>query len=300
VVGTDGKKYAFRHVPVAAVVHPRALLLLAAGSEVDYGVLDEEVAQAADFGVSDRLFVDSQATVLKANYAEEEAGIITGTTGKGIGAARADRLMRKATLTGMLPFNARKGDIDTAKMMRNFLREGGTVQIEGTQGYGLGLHAGYYPYCTSSDCRAIDFMAMAGISPWDNVVTELEIWIVLRAHPIRIAGNSGPMFCETTWESLGQKPEITTVTKKIRRVGQWDSELAIAALRGNGYRKGTGNVSLAFTFLDYMDSSMHGVSGNWSNMTKRAASVLEITAESIGVPGFQLAGTGPDSMLDLR
>ncbi|WP_369007005.1 adenylosuccinate synthetase, partial [Staphylococcus aureus] len=49
-----------------------------------------------------------------------------------------------------------------------------SIILEGTQGYGLGLHAGMYPYCTSSNTRSIDFLAMAAIYP--------ERWIELGAY----------------------------------------------------------------------------------------------------------------------
>jgi len=108
------------------------------------------------------------------------------------------------------------------------------VVIEGTQGYGLGLHAGHYPTCTSSDTRAIDFLAMAGVMPWAPGVDGVSIWLVARVFPIRVAGASGPLKGETTWEELGLPEERTTVTKKIRRVGEWDAELIRDAVVANG------------------------------------------------------------------
>ena len=118
------------------------------------------------------------------------------------------------------------------------------VVIEGTQGYGLGLHTKHYPQCTSSDCRAIDFLAMAGISPWGHIV---EVWAVARMFPIRVAGNSGYLKGETTWEALGLPPEYTTVTQKVRRVGEWDPVLVAEAVRANG---GAPHVRLALTMTD--------------------------------------------------
>ena len=42
-----------------------------------------------------------------------------------------------------------------------------------------------------------------------------------RTFPIRVAGNSGGAYrdqLEISWADLGQEPELTTVTKKVRRV----------------------------------------------------------------------------------
>jgi adenylosuccinate synthase len=88
---------------------------------------------------------------------------------------------------------------------------------------------------------------MAGISPWDSAVTEFEVWVVFRTRPIRVAGPSGPLPGETTWDALGLQPEYTTVTGNLRRVGAWDAERAAAAVRDNG---GAPVVRLAFTMLD--------------------------------------------------
>jgi adenylosuccinate synthase len=75
---------------------------------------------------------------------------------------------------------------------------------------------------------------MAGISPWSPGVTYVTVWLVARVFPIRVAGASGPLKGETTWEELGLPEERTTVTHKVRRVGEWDSELIRQAVVANG------------------------------------------------------------------
>jgi adenylosuccinate synthase len=182
-----------------------------------------------------------------------------GSTGKGIGAARADRIMRRAKRIeddGDLVETLYEAGADFIDLP-NLARSGhwDYIIIEGTQGFGLGLHAGFYPYCTSSDCRAIDFLAMAGINPWHGY-TEFNIWGAARVFPIRVAGNSGPLRNETTWDELGLPPEFTTVTKKMRRVGQWDRGLVSNACRANG---GPGTVQVAVTMLDQLFPELAGV-----------------------------------------
>src|SRR5699024_7444945 len=188
---------------------------------------------------------------------EAEAGMQArmGSTGKGIGAARADRIMRTATRVG-----------DDAGLSEIITEVGGvvftgpqpfdmddeSVVIEGTQGYGLGLHAGHYPFCTSSDCRAIDFAAMAGLNPWD--AEQFTPWVVARVYPIRVAGNSGPLKGESSWDDLGLPQELTTVTKKVRRVGEWDADLVAAAMAANGK-----NSQLAITMLDQKFEEVKGL-----------------------------------------
>jgi adenylosuccinate synthase len=261
---TTGKKYALRQVPVAAVTNPTALLGIAAGSEIDPYVLHEEVSWLENDGIDvrRRLVIDPAATWLTPAHVErEQASTLTsriGSTSKGIGQARAERAMRTAQTVGQ---NRQSFDHfgviqDVALSAGGMLNIDGTVQIEGTQGYGLGLHTGNYPQVTSSDCTALDFLAMARINPWTVPADRLEIWVVFRPYPIRVAGNSGPLRGETSWDELGLPPEYTTVTKKLRRVGLWDGELAAAAIDANG---GTNaDLQLALTMADQIDPALAG------------------------------------------
>ena len=267
----NGTAHALRTVPCAAVVDPNVFCYIAAGSEIDPVVLWNEIEILKSHGIDmrDRLFIDSQATVLTASHhqTEHDANLTAnvGSTGKGIGAARADRLMRTAPI-----INHVKDQLHPAvKVVDNIdmryeraLRRGDHVIVEGTQGYGLGLHAGHYPHCTSSDCRAIDFLAMAGLIPWRPSVESFHVWLVARTYPIRVAGNSGYLPYELDWSDLAEKtggyiqPERTTVTKKIRRVAEFDPDLVFQAVYANG---GLPTVKLALTFADYLDPTCAGV-----------------------------------------
>lgn len=241
-----GRAWPLRCIPVGAVVnHDDVTCVIAAGSEVDPEVLRDELTQLRDADVRVDLWIDGQATVLQPKHKgrESAAQLVEriGSTGKGIGAARADRLLRSATTYTEwwhdLPTEDREFfpvpfSVDTASYLQAAAADPAQlVIIEGTQGYALGLHAGHYPQCTSSDCRAIDFMAMAGVSPLG--ASDTSTLICMRVYPIRVAGNSGPMYEETTWEELGLPVELTTVTKKPRRVGLWDADLAERAVRAN-------------------------------------------------------------------
>jgi adenylosuccinate synthase len=254
----DGREWKLRTIPVGAVTSRTCQLHLAAGSEIDPLVLATEMSMLEEAGhdVTRRLTIHPSATILEPRHQrqESEAGIVgrVGSTGKGIGAARAERVMRTA-------FTYREfaaGKPSASALMSEsgpFDLDGvGTVVIEGTQGYGLGLHTRFYPQVTSSDCRAIDFLAMAGISPWDDQVLDLQVILVARTFPIRVAGNSGPLKGESTWADLGLPEERTTVTNNIRRVGTWDAQLLDEAIRANGGGNWSQNVTLAITMLDQL------------------------------------------------
>lgn len=301
-----------RQVPVAAVSNPSEQLAIAAGSEIDLQVLLDEVTSLNDAGyrVSDRLAVDASATLITKRhlFAEQDSGLVSGigSTGKGVGAARADRAFRSAELLGDHP-----GQADfpfwihdsVASSIAQHLRLGGEVLIEGTQGYLLGQHAGHYPKCTSSDCTAIDFLSMAGVSPWLVPESSLQVWVVFRTFPIRVAGDSGPLLGETTWEDLGLPTELTTVTRKPRRVGLWDDHAARAAMYANGlttYRPGP--VRAALTMADQVLPALAGATRYDKLDEEESANLSRLMAQRSSDLGrlIELVGTGPNSVIDLR
>lgn len=301
----SGVAWALRQVPVGAVV-TEAQLVIAAGSEVDAKVLMSEITALEEGGhnLRGRLTVDADATLLEPKHLDHEKGIGLvegiGSTGKGIGAARADRLLRRARLVyqdvelvDWLMVRGIRVGLHTGRTMTQQLQNyGSSIIIEGTQGYGLGLHAGYYPYCTSGDCRAIDFLAQAGLNPWNAAKT--EVWVVVRPYPIRVAGNSGPMVLETTWEELGLEPEYTTVTKKMRRVGRWDAHLARAAVMANG---GADNVHIAFTMADQVIPAIKGRTDVYDGFADEDFTELMNWVGEIESSGarVEMITTGPDT-----
>lgn len=293
-----GREWKLRAVPVAAVKSRLCQLHIAAGSEVDPIVLANEVTALDEAGhdVSRRLTVHPSATIILESHiqAEQGSGIVgrIGSTGKGIGAARADRIGRTAPTAGEL-FKHRPrtlsdpGPLDLAGV--------GELIIEGTQGYGLGLHTENYPQVTSSDCRAIDFLAMAGVSPWDKRVEDLRIMLVARAFPIRVAGNSGPLKGETSWAELGLDEERTTVTQKIRRVGAWDDDLLAEAIEANGGGNWNMAVQLAVTMVDQKFPEVHD-----SKDLSDAALQWLVEVQDEHEIDITYAGTGPDTMFEVH
>lgn len=244
VVDQNGERRALRQIPAAGILDHGAILYIAPGSELDIGVLKEDIETYAKAGapLDGRLYVSPEATIVHDDHHIMESSPTFGNYGstrKGVGAARAARVMRRATLASS---SVELHDLEVT------LGEPGPASramIEGVQGYWLGTHAGMYPYCTSSDCRAIDFLAMSGLT-WSLA----SVMVVLRSFPIRIAGNSGPLDDEITWDEIGVPPEYTTVTKKIRRVGRWEPGGVDAAIRANCFE---GRLpAIAMTFMDYL------------------------------------------------
>lgn len=291
VVDSTGRVWRLRMVPVAAVTRRDSLLAIGQQSVLDWQVLYREITELekAGFNVQSRLWVDSEATMQETIDVERETALTEriGSTGKGIGSARSRRIFREAKVFG-------RGS-DTAAIARDHLREGGTVLLEGTQGFGLGLHSGFYPFTTSADCRAIDIMAQAGVSPWSAYIDSLEIWLVARVYPIRVGGNSGPLRDETSWADLGLPEEHTTVTNRVRRVGLWDGRLVTTAVEANG---GQPRVRLAITMLDHLYPDLRDVRTPRSiEKHSQAAEWLRIRRDESRA-AIRLIGVGPNSILE--
>jgi adenylosuccinate synthase len=175
--------------------------------------------------------------------------------------------------------------------MREWLVEGARIVIEGTQGFGLSLYeGGYWPKATSRATTAAAALAETGLSPMDvdNVV------LVIRSYPIRVAGNSGPLPGETTWEAISDSieteadlREFTTVTNKLRRVGSFDASLVKAAVACNN------PTAIVLNHLDYVGSSRAG-----SAECAAVASFVDSVEEAIG-RRVEYVGFSPMS-LDFR
>jgi adenylosuccinate synthase len=298
----EGRPWAFRSLPVAAVVPGRVVLAVAPGSEIDREVLLEELDEATEAGLMKEkiLVVAGEATILSQEHKDEEAELnlsqAVGSTGKGIGAARAARLVRSAERVSddsvFMEELARRGvRILSASGWEDYIQQKlsgccNRVIVEGTQGFGLGLHAGHYPQCTSSDTRAVDFLAMAGISPWMVPSYNITVWLVARVYPIRVAGNSGPLKDETSWDELGLEPELTTVTQKVRRVGREDWDLVRRAVNANGANR----VVVALSMADQKFPSIAGK----DVLDDQSLRWVREVQDRVGVP-IGWVGTGPNS-----
>lgn len=303
VIDSEGERWAMRQLPVG-FVEPDADLVIAAGSEIDARVLHDEVhaVERAGYEVRDRLYIHPEATYLEPRHVDQEqnSDLVQrlGSTAKGIGAARAERIWRHARrVTDAMSMFDYLGRIEEYPLDNLQHRGGFSAVIEGTQGYGLGLHAGYYPQCTSSNARAIDFLAMAGISPWslESTTRDLTVWVVVRPYPIRVAGNSGELAGETTWDGLGLPEEKTTVTQNTRRVGHFAPEIVREAVRANGSKC----VRLALAMADQVAPSLAGKTqaSDLYELPANEALALREWVEQLAphVARISQLGTGPDS-----
>jgi adenylosuccinate synthase len=285
-----------RQVP-AAVINPGTRLLVAAGALIDPPILRQEIRR---FGLGKRtLGVDGFAAVISHQHKEHEARLELGkrvsSTLSGTGAATASKILREPGLKLANQVQGiRKYIVDVAAEANKAYDDSRNIVIEGTQGFGLSLHHSLqFPFVTSRDTSASNFLSEVGLSPR----CAAEIIMVVRTHPIRVPGHSGPLEKETSWsvvsKSSGSPTEVnefTSVTKRLRRVGLFEAEPVRRAVMVNR------PTALALQGLDYLSFEDRGKRkyGGLSQKSKRFIADLEKLA---GVP-VRFIFTGPD-LLDV-
>lgn len=285
VIDDNGIVRIFRHLPTAAIL-PGTLCVIPAGSYIDVDILLHEIF---DIGLDpERLVIDKNAVVVteQNKKTEEEWGLRPniGSTGTGTGAAVISRIQRCGAVrlassdSRLAPFIS-----NTRSLLRQRIKQGDKIIIEGTQGFGLSvLHADDYPFATSRDTIAAGFVSEAGLSPFDVD----EIVLVIRAFPIRVPGHSGPMPNEIDWKEVSKISgtdcieERTSVTNRIRRVAKFDSSVVRAAIEVNRPTK------IVLNHVDYVDSRCAILGVLTSKAAKFVNEIENMLDHSIDFVGF--------------
>ncbi|TDA29871.1 MAG: adenylosuccinate synthetase, partial [Hadesarchaea archaeon] len=217
-----GRKFGLRQVP-CGFVYEGARLLIGPGVLVNPDVLLREVEET---GTGGRLGVDERCALIEPHHVERDRGSEhlsrrIGTTGSGCGPANEDRVRRVARLAReeerLRPFLT-----DVPLELHEALERGRKVLIEGSQGFGLSLVHGTYPYVTSKDTCAGTMLADVGVGP----TRVSEVLLVFKAYATRVG--EGPFPTEMPQEEAERLGivEYGTVTGRRRRVGYFDFEMA--------------------------------------------------------------------------
>ena len=242
----DGETIKLQQFPVAALFCPAVTVYFPSGAVLNPEVFFRERELVWEHGHRGMVWVHPQACVTQEEDLKiEQSQLITASTFTGVGATRAQRCLRRATIANDdLGFESYLWDYAYKEIMWDT-----EVLIEATQGWGLGVNTAFYPDTTSTPVNPWQICCDADVK-WCQ--PNIEVWCVIRTFPIRIAGNSGFLWKETTWSELRARfgnhipTEQTTVTKKTRRVGEFDLFLV---------RKMLGEVwpsKLVLTFADYL------------------------------------------------
>ena len=256
----DGTIYTYHHLPSGSR-DSDAEILIGAGAVINP---DKILTEISECGLKPgRIFLDPQAMTISSEDIEQEIKLTDamGSTGQGVGVATSRKILERGK-----PVLTLARDIVSLKpylgcvidRLEKAYRDGKKILLEGTQGSALSIHHGSYPYVTSRDTNIAGCLAEAGIS----ASRVRRIILVVRTYPIRVQdakeGTSGPMKNEITFGEIAQrsglvkedleKAEITSTTRKKRRVGEFDWELFRRSCALNA------PTDIVLTFSDYLDA----------------------------------------------
>lgn len=250
---------AYFHLPSGSERAPNAKLLLGSGAVIYPPKL---LAEITTHKISvDRLVIDERAMIIEDSDRSVEEQLLSsmGSTTQGVGSASARKIMGRGGMQEPVVRLAR--DVpelrpyigESQRVLDQAYCDGQRVLLEGTQGTSLSLHHGPYPHVTSRDTTVAGCLADAGIAPR----RVRKIITVFRTYPIRVGGPSGDFEAgEITYEELSQRSgiplaelktnEITTTTKRQRRLGEFDWAQLHRSCVLNG------PTDIALTFVDYL------------------------------------------------
>ncbi|KZX12229.1 adenylosuccinate synthetase [Methanobrevibacter filiformis] len=289
----NGEKYGLRLTP-SGFFNKDAKLLIGAGVLVDKDVFFHELEYLDKYDIKSRAYIDYRCSMIEEEHkqrdkASEHLFKKIGSTGTGCGPGNADRVMRTSKMAKDVP-ELEKYTMDVPLEINTALDDGKDVFIEGSQGFGLSLYYGTYPYVTSKDTTASTFAADVGVGPTriDDVIA------VFKSYITRVG--EGP-FCteidQKQAEELGLE-EYGTVTGRRRRVGLFDMDLAKESCMINGATQ------IALTCVDklYCDCAR---TQDYSSLSGETKQFIEDIETATGVP-VTIISTGPDltDTIDLR
>ena len=303
-----GEKHVMQSIP-CGWINPEAKIVIGRGALLNMKQFMKELVHIMQYypDFLKRLYIDAEAGILDEKFHIEEGGTQgemhkrIGSTGEGVGPARIARLKRDKNEFHQFKDVADEYGLlecmkeNTPFMIAEWQNNGLNILIEGTQGSGLSLLHSHYPYCTSIDTNAAGIISEVGIAP--SRVT--DVLMVCRTYPIRVAGNSGYMKNEITWEELNRRmgveitPEKTTVTKKIRRIAEWDSELFEQSCLLNA------PTEIALTFADYVDPALYKCLDEKTVLNSNALRLfININMPSMS-DKLKYISTGPDTIVEV-
>ena len=257
-VKIDNSSFTFRHLP-SGTLSSRAQLAIGPGAVLHVPTLLKEISDCRVD--SDRLSIDPQAMIISEQDKGREAGLMAniGSTGQGVGEATARRILSRG-----LPNIKFAKDVpllqpfvrELCGILEDAFRQNNKVFLEGTQGTGLSLYHGSYPFVTSRDTTVAGCLAESGISP----SRVRKVIMVCRTYPIRVKSpkgkDSGPMSQKVTWAEVERRAgfpmghlsglEKGSVSGNLRRVGEFDWTLLRKAASLNA------PTDVAITFADYI------------------------------------------------
>jgi len=229
----DDRKYVTHLIPASAIINKRNQIYFSAESVIDEDLLLKEIDE---FNIDPaRIAIHPRAMVIRQedkNQEHQPGGIeVIASTQSGTGAVRAAKILRQPVTVEQHP--RLKEFARVLPLMRWMDDFDAGIYVETGQGLGLDINHGLaYPYCTSRSVHPGQILAELGVLPQYMG----NLMLCTRTFPIRVGnptrdgkevGYSGPFYDDSTeiqFKDLGVEDELTTVTKRVRRVSTFSME----------------------------------------------------------------------------
>jgi adenylosuccinate synthase len=249
-----GEKYGLRLVP-SGFLTADTRLLIGAGVLVNPEVILKEIN---DLKIENRIGVDKRCGIIEKDHIERDKG--------------SSHLK------------------ETPVELNSAIAKGKKILIECSQGFGLSLFYGTYPFVTSKDTNAAQACVDVGIGPRDAK----EVIVVFKSYPSRVGEGPFPTALKSEESERLGIVEYGTVTGRRRRSGRFDFEMAKNATMINSASQ------IALTCVDYIDMDVRGVK-EYSRLTEKVKKFIDEVEKRTDVP-VTLVSTGPDlsETIDLR
>jgi adenylosuccinate synthase len=314
-VDSDGSTFIAKALPSPTILHKwrpgyNPLIVLGSTCAFHLDQLLAEIAETNCWNVS----IHPRAGVITNDHKIAETDLKTGTkhiasTMQGCGTFLADKIMRRKDLKLARDYEELqqfvfddKEKCLTAALLKE-LNMQSCILHEGSQGFSLDInHGSHYPACTSRSTTATQNLADMGLPA--NVMG--DVYLVIRPYPIRVGnvvengqtvGYSGDCYDdheEITWDQVAKeanaptevmKGELTTVTKRLRRVFTFSKRQLQESIMVNGATK------IALNFANYIDWSCYGCS-KYDLLPGKVKDFVKSLEDMAGIP-VALVGTGP-------
>lgn len=163
----DGEKHVMQQLPCAAYANPDANLYIGPGALISQNILMKEIdllrRWRRDKGLEPKsIYIDYRAHVIQdvhilteqATKLAHRIGSTSTIAREGVGAAQASRVMRSESC--VMAGDAVWAPDDSVVLVDvpRMLSKVGSILLEGTQGTGLSLTTGFFPYVTSRNTTA--------------------------------------------------------------------------------------------------------------------------------------------------